>query len=102
MRHSIPQRWTEEKVAYLKEHYVNGDTEKIAEVLGHSIEQVRAKANVLGLRKSPEKVKEMRLKCLALGNIGEKKIEKKKGEVHKRIHSGTIVTIGHTMTHYAF
>ena len=101
MRHSLSQKWTAEKEAYLTEHYANGDTAEIAEVLGHSIDQVRAKANVMGLRKSPEKVKEMRLKCLALGNMGEKKIEKKKGETHRRIHSGTIVTIGNIRTHYA-
>lgn len=45
--------WTEEKLAYLREHYPTGTAGDIAEVIGCSESTVSLKARALGIRKDP-------------------------------------------------
>ena len=46
--------WTEEKLAYLREHYPTDSADDIADVLGCSDSTVSYKAKSLGLEKSPD------------------------------------------------
>jgi hypothetical protein len=45
--------WTEEQLAYLREHYPTGTAFDIAEVIGCSETTVRLKAHALGIQKDP-------------------------------------------------
>lgn len=45
--------WTEEQIAYLREHYPTGTAYDIAQVIGCSESTVAKKARLLGIRKDP-------------------------------------------------
>ena len=45
--------WTEEKIAFLREHYPTGTAFDIAQVMGCSETTVRLKARELGIGKDP-------------------------------------------------
>jgi hypothetical protein len=45
--------WTEEKLAYLREHYPMGTAYDIAKVIGCSESTVQVKARTLGIKKDP-------------------------------------------------
>ena len=45
--------WTEEKIAYLIEHYPTDTADDIADVIGCSDDTVSKKAKSLGLKKDP-------------------------------------------------
>ena len=46
--------WTEEKLAYLREHFPTDSADDIADVIGCSDSTVSLKAKQLGLEKSPD------------------------------------------------
>ena len=46
--------WTDEKLAYLREHYPTDSADDIADVIGCSDSTVSYKAKQLGLEKSPD------------------------------------------------
>ena len=46
--------WTEEKLAYLREHFPTDSADDIADVIGCSDSTVSYKAKQLGLEKSPD------------------------------------------------
>lgn len=52
----MPRRfdWTDEKLAYLREHYPTESADDIADVLGCSYPTVAYKAKQLGIQKSPD------------------------------------------------
>ena len=92
--------WDEKKIDYLRKHYPDGDTDDIAFTLGHTVDQIRAAAYSLGIKKSDASKRAIRLKSLTLGKE-EEQIELPKGAIHRKIHSGSVTIIGKVLTHRA-
>ena len=58
-----PERWTPEKVEYLKVHYATNNNKHLAKILKFSYNAVTQKASKLGLKKSEEYIREQILEA---------------------------------------
>lgn len=52
-------RWTKEEIKFLLDWYADTSNTEIAEHLGRSVKSVVSKAFHMGLRKSPDRLREM-------------------------------------------
>lgn len=65
--------WTEERLAYLREHYPTGTAHEIALFVGCSDDSVNRKAHELGIRKDPSfKKSDFRYRYVRHGGVIKK------------------------------